>query len=181
MIDLGLGRAPTEGEAQRAAGPVAVDAHSGEHVRRLLRAGGARRRGAGRDPDPVEEEQQRLGLDAVEAEVGVAGDLPVAVHGLDAVDRDQDPVDETIAELGDFPVYNVGGGLGVAYGATDQPPAIADYVDAVVSTVHSELGPDKRLLLEPGRTLVANSTVTLYTVQTVKRNVSTWVAVDGGM
>ena len=41
--------------------------------------------------------------------------------------------------------------------------------------------PDKRLLLEPGRALVANSTVTLYTVQTVKRNVSTWVAVDGGM
>ena len=28
---------------------------------------------------------------------------------------------------------------------------------------------------------MANSTVTLYTVQTVKRNVSTWVAVDGGM
>ncbi|HUB04023.1 MAG TPA: diaminopimelate decarboxylase [Solirubrobacteraceae bacterium] len=87
----------------------------------------------------------------------------------------------TIASLGDFPVYNVGGGLGVAYGAGDQPPAIAEYVDAVVSTVHAELGPDKRLLLEPGRTLVANSTVTLYTVQTVKRNVSTWVAVDGGM
>ena len=35
--------------------------------------------------------------------------------------------------------------------------------------------------LEPGRALVANSAVTLYTVQTVKRNVSTWVAVDGGM
>jgi diaminopimelate decarboxylase len=86
-----------------------------------------------------------------------------------------------IASLGDFPVYNVGGGLGVAYGATDQPPAIADYVEAVVSTMHAELGADKRLLLEPGRTLVANSTVTLYTVQTVKRNVSTWVAVDGGM
>ena len=28
---------------------------------------------------------------------------------------------------------------------------------------------------------MANSTVTLYTVQTVKRNVSRWVAVDGGM
>ncbi len=87
----------------------------------------------------------------------------------------------TIAELGDFPVYNVGGGLGVAYLNDQKPPAIADYVDAVVSTVHSELGPDKRLLLEPGRALVANSAVTLYTVQTVKRNVSTWVAVDGGM
>ncbi len=87
----------------------------------------------------------------------------------------------TVAALGDFPVYNVGGGLGVAYTAADRPPAITDYVDAVVSTVHELLGPDKRLLLEPGRALVANSAVTLYTVETVKRNVSTWVAVDGGM
>jgi diaminopimelate decarboxylase len=87
----------------------------------------------------------------------------------------------TMAALGDFPVYNVGGGLGVAYTAADRPPAVADYVDAVVSTVHAELGPDVRVLLEPGRALVANSTITLYTVQTVKRNVSTWVAVDGGM
>jgi diaminopimelate decarboxylase len=87
----------------------------------------------------------------------------------------------TVAALGDFPVYNVGGGLGVAYTSSDRPPAIADYVEAIVSAVHSELGPDKRLLLEPGRALVANSAVTLYTVQTVKRNVSTWVAVDGGM
>jgi diaminopimelate decarboxylase len=86
-----------------------------------------------------------------------------------------------LASLGDFPVYNVGGGLGVAYTSSEKPPAIVDYVDAVVSAVHSELGADKRLLLEPGRTLVANSVVTLYTVQTVKRNVSTWVAVDGGM
>jgi diaminopimelate decarboxylase len=87
----------------------------------------------------------------------------------------------TLAALGDFPVYNVGGGLGVAYTSADRPPAIADYVDAIVSTVHDELGPDKRLLLEPGRAVVANSAVTLYTVETVKRNVSTWVAVDGGM
>jgi diaminopimelate decarboxylase len=87
----------------------------------------------------------------------------------------------TIASLGDFPVYNVGGGLGVAYTSSVQPPAVADYVDAIVSTVHEELGADKRLLLEPGRALVANSAVTLYTVQTVKQNVSTWVAVDGGM
>jgi diaminopimelate decarboxylase len=87
----------------------------------------------------------------------------------------------TIAALGDFPVYNVGGGLGVAYTSSVQPPAVTDYVDAIVSTVHAELGAEKRLLLEPGRALVANSAVTLYTVQTVKRNVSTWVAVDGGM
>jgi diaminopimelate decarboxylase len=87
----------------------------------------------------------------------------------------------TIAELGDFPVYNLGGGLGVAYTSGQYPPGIVDYVETLVHAVHEELGPGKRLLLEPGRALVANSTITLYTVQTVKRNVSTWVAVDGGM
>ena len=87
----------------------------------------------------------------------------------------------TIAQLGDFPVYNFGGGLGVAYTAAQHPPPVEDYVEAVISTAHELLGPGKRLLFEPGRALVANSTVTLYTVESVKRNVSTWVAVDGGM
>jgi len=86
-----------------------------------------------------------------------------------------------IATLGDYGVYNLGGGLGAAYTAGQRPPTAERYVDAVVGAMHDHLGADKRLLLEPGRALVANSTVTLYTVQTVKRNVSTWVAVDGGM
>jgi len=88
---------------------------------------------------------------------------------------------EAIAPLGDFGTYNLGGGLGVAYTAELEPPRIADYVAAKVDTVDRVLGPGKRILDEPGRALVANSTVTLYTVQSVKRNVSTWVAVDGGM
>jgi diaminopimelate decarboxylase len=86
-----------------------------------------------------------------------------------------------IAALGDFPVYNLGGGLGVAYTAAQEPPGVVEYVDAVVGAAHDLLGPEKRLLLEPGRALVANTAVTLYTVETVKRNISTWVAVDGGM
>jgi diaminopimelate decarboxylase len=60
-------------------------------------------------------------------------------------------------------------------------PSIAAYVRALVDTAHAELGTDVRLLIEPGRALVANSAVTLYTVESIKRNVSTWVAVDGGM
>ena len=86
-----------------------------------------------------------------------------------------------IAQLGEFPTYNLGGGLGVAYTAAQRAPAVTEYVDALVSALHELIGPDKRLLLEPGRALVANCTVTLYTVQTIKRNVSSWVAVDGGM
>jgi diaminopimelate decarboxylase len=88
---------------------------------------------------------------------------------------------EAMASLGEFDVYNFGGGLGVAYVGSQEPPSISDYVATLVDATHAALGPGKRLLIEPGRALVANSTVTLYTVQTVKRNVSTWVAVDGGM
>jgi diaminopimelate decarboxylase len=91
------------------------------------------------------------------------------------------PAVEAIATLGDFPVYNLGGGLGVAYTADQRPPSIEAWVEAQVSAANELLGPGKRLLVEPGRSLVANACVTLYTVETVKRNVSTWVGVDGGM
>jgi diaminopimelate decarboxylase len=86
-----------------------------------------------------------------------------------------------LAGLGDFSVYNLGGGLAAPYLSSHEPPSTDRYVAAIVAALHEQLGPGKRLLLEPGRALVANSTVTLYTVQTVKRNISTWVAVDGGM
>jgi len=86
-----------------------------------------------------------------------------------------------IAPLGDFPVYNLGGGLGVAYTEEQRPPAIEEYVAALVAAAREQLGPGKRLLVEPGRALVANAGVTLYRVVGVKRNVSTWVSVDGGM
>jgi diaminopimelate decarboxylase len=86
-----------------------------------------------------------------------------------------------VATLGAFPVYNLGGGLATAYTDAQHPPAIAVWVDAILDAFHEHIGAGKRLLLEPGRALVANSTVTLYTVETIKRNVSTWVAVDGGM
>jgi diaminopimelate decarboxylase len=86
-----------------------------------------------------------------------------------------------LGTLGDFDVYNLGGGLGSAYLEAQEPPSIADYISTLTNTAQAAFGPGKRLLIEPGRSLVANSTVTLYTVQTVKRNVSTWVAVDGGM
>jgi diaminopimelate decarboxylase len=88
---------------------------------------------------------------------------------------------EAISHLGDFPVYDLGGGLGVAYTEGDEPPSVREYVEAKVRTADEVLGPGKRLLIEPGRSLVANSTVTVYTVESVKRGLSTYVAVDGGM
>jgi diaminopimelate decarboxylase len=86
-----------------------------------------------------------------------------------------------LAALGSFRTINLGGGLGVAYRHGDAPPAVEDYAQAKVDAVHELVGTDVRILDEPGRALVANSTVTLYTVESVKRNVDTYVAVDGGM
>jgi diaminopimelate decarboxylase len=89
---------------------------------------------------------------------------------------------EALATLGEHPVWDLGGGLGVRYTDDQQPPpSIDEYVEAVVVAVSAERGPGGRLMIEPGRALCANSAVTLYTVESVKQNVSRWVAVDGGM
>ncbi|HMJ03224.1 MAG TPA: diaminopimelate decarboxylase [Conexibacter sp.] len=116
------------------------------------------------------------GSDALEL-VGLHMHIGSQLLSLDAYR----PAIAALATLGDFPVYNLGGGLGVAYTAGQQPPSIEDFVDTQVSGANELLGPGKRLLIEPGRSLVANAGITLYTVETVKRNVSTWVGVDGGM
>jgi diaminopimelate decarboxylase len=86
-----------------------------------------------------------------------------------------------MASLGHFSTVNLGGGLGIAYTREQEPPRFADYARAKVEAVHEHFGKDITIMDEPGRALVANGCVTLYRVQSVKRNVSTWVSVDGGM
>jgi diaminopimelate decarboxylase len=80
-------------------------------------------------------------------------------------------------------LLNVGGGLGIAYLDTDEPPSIEDYVDVKVRGVHQVFDPVPRILVEPGRSLVGNAGITVYRVGTVKEipGVRTYVAVDGGM
>jgi diaminopimelate decarboxylase len=88
---------------------------------------------------------------------------------------------EAMAGLTTHGMVNLGGGLGVAYVNAEHPPTIEEYVAAKVDAVQDVLGEGVRILDEPGRALVANSTVTLYTVESIKRNVDLYVAVDGGM
>jgi len=80
-------------------------------------------------------------------------------------------------------LLNVGGGLGIAYLDTDEPPPIDDYVDVKVRGVQRVFDPAPTILVEPGRSLVGNAGVTAYRVGTVKEipGVRTYVAVDGGM
>ncbi|HLM86486.1 MAG TPA: diaminopimelate decarboxylase [Solirubrobacteraceae bacterium] len=89
-----------------------------------------------------------------------------------------------LAKLGEFGVWDLDGGLGVRYTERQpEPPSIEEYVGALVqgAQAHGMGAPGRRLLIEPGRSLCANACVTLYTVESVKQNVSRWVAVDGGM
>jgi diaminopimelate decarboxylase len=88
---------------------------------------------------------------------------------------------EAVAGLGEFRVYDLGGGLGARYSFADEPPSVGDYLDVLVGEARRRLPGDATLLLEPGRSLVARAGITLYEVQTVKRSRRTFVAVDGGM
>jgi diaminopimelate decarboxylase len=99
-----------------------------------------------------------------------------------------EPYTLAIRALGDLAgdwcrVVNVGGGLGIAYTAQDEPPSIDAYVDVKVRGVREVFGPDVRILVEPGRSLVGSAGVTAYRIGTVKEipGVRTYVAVDGGM
>jgi diaminopimelate decarboxylase len=80
-------------------------------------------------------------------------------------------------------LVNVGGGLGIAYTATDEPPSLDSYAEVKVRGVAEVFDASPKLLVEPGRSLVGNAGITAYTVGTVKEvpGVRTYVAVDGGM
>lgn len=87
-----------------------------------------------------------------------------------------------VAELGRFPVYDLGGGLGARYTYEDRPPAVEAYLAALTDAADALLPSDARLIIEPGRSMVAEAGVSLYRVVTVKRAAGeTFVAVDGGM
>ncbi len=86
-----------------------------------------------------------------------------------------------IARLGAFDVYDLGGGLGVQYRRGEPAPDLDRYLDAVTGAASRFLPDAARIVLEPGRSLVARSTTTVYRIVTVKRGEPTFVAVDGGI
>ena len=89
------------------------------------------------------------------------------------------------------PEVDLGGGFGVAYlpGEADLDPEVVAKAQAeAVASICEGLGtPLPRLSIEPGRAIVGPTTVTLYSVGTVKPvtledgRVRTYVSVDGGM
>ena len=90
----------------------------------------------------------------------------------------------------DFSVINLGGGIGIWYCDDDKKMTYSDY-DAFVKNISETLKSCiKRynlsklyLILEPGRSIVGEAGITVYTVGSVKtiKDVKNYLAIDGGM
>lgn len=82
---------------------------------------------------------------------------------------------------------NMGGGFGVRYVDTDPyldvSKKIADLAEAIHATCAREEVPVPTIIMEPGRSIVADAGMTLYTAGSVKRipYYKNYVSVDGGM
>jgi diaminopimelate decarboxylase len=106
----------------------------------------------------------------------------VAAHRvLELAVRIRDEHDISIAEL------DLGGGFGIAYTPDDDAPSVKEVAQSLRDIVDRQCRaaglPRPRLTVEPGRAIVGSSTVTLYTVGTIKDvdGLRTYVSVDGGM
>jgi diaminopimelate decarboxylase len=145
-----------------------VEADTHEHI--LTGQAGSK---FGMPPDVVRRLAERVPLSGLHMHIGSQ------LHSLEPYRR----AIATLAEVGDFEVYDLGGGLAAPYVPGDEAVAPADWVEGVVAAARAELGADKALVIEPGRALVANAGVTLYSVESVKPGLAgeTIVAVDGGM
>lgn len=93
----------------------------------------------------------------------------------------KDTLGLTLAEL------NLGGGYGICYTDEDDPIAYDKYIEAV-SRVAKQTAAARglslpKILMEPGRSIIGNAGITLYTVGSIKKipNVRSYLAIDGGM
>lgn len=82
---------------------------------------------------------------------------------------------------------NLGGGLGVKYTNNDNPPSVDKIAQVIIESLEKALEKysveSPTIYIEPGRSIISTSGVTLYTVGSSKQvpNGTKYVAVDGGM
>lgn len=87
---------------------------------------------------------------------------------------------------------NIGGGVGVQYIKSDDPPDPLEIIRNVIKTLHQKFEDTQlygcssnypRIILEPGRSVIATAGVTLYTIGAIKRieGIKNYVFIDGGM
>ncbi|ANV86084.1 diaminopimelate decarboxylase [Picosynechococcus sp. PCC 11901] len=84
-------------------------------------------------------------------------------------------------------ILNLGGGLGIRYTESDDPPSIEAWSQNVAQSLEAACRSHgialPKLIVEPGRSLVGSACITAYTVgsRKVVPEIRTYVSVDGGM
>jgi diaminopimelate decarboxylase len=84
-------------------------------------------------------------------------------------------------------VLNVGGGFGIRYTAEDDPLPLSTYVKSLIDKISEQVNENEmafpEIWIEPGRSIVGDAGLTLYSIGSVKEipNVRKYVSVDGGM
>ncbi|MFI3300510.1 MAG: diaminopimelate decarboxylase [Candidatus Gastranaerophilales bacterium] len=82
---------------------------------------------------------------------------------------------------------NVGGGLGVKYTNSDEPPSTFEIANKIINSLEENVAKygidNPTLFIEPGRSIVSTSGVTLYSLGSSKQvpDGKNYFAVDGGM
>lgn len=100
---------------------------------------------------------------------------------LKLIKRIEDEIGYLIKEL------DLGGGFGIYYSDEDKPKSTREYCDAILNKVDEVCNKIKlkipKLIIEPGRSIVGNAGITLYTVGSIKDipSIRKYVSVDGGM
>lgn len=107
---------------------------------------------------------------------------------MDEVDIMMDLIKEIKEKFDiDLKEIDLGGGIGVYYTKEDKPNSIKDFCEAIINRVDKKckkIGIKvPKLIIEPGRSIIANAGSTLYTIGSIKdiKDVRTYVSVDGGM
>lgn len=82
---------------------------------------------------------------------------------------------------------NIGGGFGIRYTEVDNPLSVAEFVDPVMARLEMYCEQEELLMphvsIEPGRFVVGEAGMQLYTIGNIKviPEIKTYVSIDGGM
>ncbi|MDY6932174.1 MAG: diaminopimelate decarboxylase, partial [Halobacteriota archaeon] len=107
--------------------------------------------------------------------------LDISVY-REAAERMMNLVEE-ISSFIDLEFIDIGGGLGIEYHKGDKVPRPSELSEIVLSVVNKRsesLGVKLKLIIEPGRSIVGDTTILLSRVNTVKRANKNFVGIDAG-
>ncbi len=102
---------------------------------------------------------------------------------VEATQKMMDLVEKVTGAGVDLKFVDMGSGLGIPYKKGEDTPKPRDLADAILPVFNErtkELGISPKLILEPGRYIVADTTILLTKVNTVKKAARNFVGVDAG-